>query len=81
MSDSEGLRSLDWLVRGMGDAACLQRVRQALAALPGVEAAGIDVRPGRVRLDYYAEALSAETIRARLRAGAPFTLRLPAAPG
>jgi hypothetical protein len=34
--------------------------------LPGVELERIEVQVGRVRLDYYAQALSAETIRARI---------------
>ena len=62
----EGLQSLDLPVAGMSCAACVQRVRQALAGLPGVELERIEVEIGRVRLDYYAEALSAETIRARI---------------
>ncbi len=66
MSYSEGLQSLDLPVSGMSCAACVQRVRQALASLPGVEQENIDVQVGRVRLDYYAEALSAESIRARI---------------
>jgi len=66
MSYSEGLQSLDLPVIGMSCAACVQRVRQALAGLPGVELERVEVQLGRVRLDYYAEALSAETIRARI---------------
>ena len=66
MSYSEGLQSLDLPVTGMSCAACVQRVRQALASLPGVELENLEVQVGRVRLDYYAEALSAGTIRARI---------------
>jgi copper chaperone CopZ len=62
----EGLQSLDLPVAGMGCAACVQRVRQALEGLPGVELERVEVKIGRVRLDYYAQALSAETIRARI---------------
>ncbi len=64
MSYSEGLQSLDLPVSGMICEACVQRVRQALASLPGVES--IEVQVGWVRLDYYAEALSADSIRARI---------------
>jgi copper chaperone CopZ len=64
MSCSEGLQSLDLPVSGMSCAACVQRVREALAGLPGVELENIEVQVGRVRLDYYAEALSAGSIRA-----------------
>ena len=66
MNSSEGLQSLDLQVAGMSCAACLQRVKQALAGLPGVELERVEVKIGRVRLEYYAEALSAETIRARI---------------
>jgi copper chaperone CopZ len=50
----------------MSCAACVRRVREALAGLPGVEPERIEAQLGRVRLDYYVEALSAETIRARI---------------
>jgi copper chaperone CopZ len=66
MSYSEGLQSLDLPVTGMRCEACVRRVRQALAGLPGVVQENIEVQVGRVRLGYYAEALSAETIRARI---------------
>jgi Cu+-exporting ATPase len=64
MDYSDGLRSLDLPVSGMSCAACVLRVRQALAGLPGVEPESIQVEVGRVRLGYYAEALGEETIRA-----------------
>jgi copper chaperone CopZ len=66
MSYAEGMKSLDLAVTGMRCAACVRRVRQALAGLPGVEPESIEVQVGRVRLDYYAEALSAERIRGRI---------------
>lgn len=66
MGYTEGLQSLELPVTGMSCAACVQRLRQALAGLSGVEPENIDVQVGRVRLDYYAEALSAESIRARI---------------
>ncbi len=68
MSYEEGLQSLDLPVTGMSCAACVQRVRQALESLAGVEPDNIEVEIGRVRLDYYAEALSADSIRARIEA-------------
>jgi copper chaperone CopZ len=71
----EGLQSLDLPVAGMIGPACVRRVRQALAGLPGVELERVEVKIGRVRLDYYAQALSAETIRAHIEAlgyGLPF---------
>jgi copper chaperone CopZ len=63
---SEGLQSLDLPVAGMSCATCVQRVRQALEGLPGVE--GLEVAIGRVRLQYYPEALSRDAIRARIEA-------------
>jgi len=62
----EGLQSLDLPVAGMSCAACVQRVRQALEGLPGVE--GTEVAIGRVRLQYYPEAVSRDAIRARIEA-------------
>ena len=62
----EGLQSLDLPVAGMSCATCVQRVRQALEGLPGVE--GLEVVIGRVRLQYYPEALSRDAIRARIEA-------------
>jgi cation transport ATPase len=53
MSYSEGLQSLDLPVTGMRCEACVRRVRQALAGLPGV-------------VQENTEALGAETIRARI---------------
>jgi len=66
MDFEEGLQSLDLPVTGISCETCVQRVRQALAGLPGVELERIKVEIGRVRLDYYAAAVSAETIRARI---------------
>ena len=62
----EELQSLDLPVAGMSCAACVQRVRQALEGLPGVE--GLEVAIGRVHLQYYPEALSRDAIRARIEA-------------
>ena len=66
MDPLAGLRSLELPVVGMSSAACSQQLIQALEGLPGVERA--EARNGRVRLEYYAEALSAEAIRARIEA-------------
>ena len=62
----EELQFLDLPVAGMSCATCVQRVRQALEGLPGVE--GLEVTIGRVHLQYYPEALSRDAIRARLEA-------------
>lgn len=62
----EGLQSLDLPVAGMSCATCVQRIRQALGGLPGVE--GLEVAIGRVRLQHYPEALSRDAIRARIEA-------------
>lgn len=61
---NEGLLSLDLPIAGMSCASCVQRLREALEALPGVE--GAEVAVGSVRLRYYPEALSRDTIRARI---------------
>jgi copper chaperone CopZ len=66
MELAEGLQSLDLPVAGMSCVACVQRVRRALESLPGVE--GAEVAIGKVRLQYYAEALSRDAIRARIEA-------------
>jgi Cd2+/Zn2+-exporting ATPase len=62
----EGLLSLDLPIAGMSCGACVQRLREALEALPGVE--GAEVAVGSVRLRYYPEALSGDAIRARIEA-------------
>jgi copper chaperone CopZ len=62
----DGLQSLDLPVAGMSCATCVQRLREALEALPGVE--GLEVAIGRVHLQYYPEALSRDAIRARIEA-------------
>ena len=66
MDPLAGLQSLDLPVVGMSCAACVQRVRQALDSLPGVE--GVEVATGWVRLQYYPEALGTDSIRARIEA-------------
>jgi Cu+-exporting ATPase len=66
MSHDQGLESLDLPVSGMSCTACVERVRQALAGLPGVEPESLEVRMGRVELEYYAEAVNAASIRARI---------------
>jgi Cu+-exporting ATPase len=66
VSYAEGLQSLELPVTGMSCTACVQRIRQALESLPGVEPDNVEI--GRVRLDYYTEALTAESIRARIEA-------------
>jgi copper chaperone CopZ len=58
----EGTQRLELAVDGMSCGACAERIRLALAALPGVE--GVEVEIGRVRLDYYPEAVGPQSLRA-----------------
>jgi cation transport ATPase len=67
MDNALGLESLDLPVSGMRCADCVERIRRALALLPGVEPDGLEVQVGRVRLHYYAQAISAASIRARIQ--------------
>ena len=61
-----GMQTIDLPVVGMSCASCVERIRQALTGLPGVERAEVEI--GRVSLDYYPEALSVDSIRARIEA-------------
>jgi len=62
--EQAGAQIIEIPVSGMSCASCVQRVRQALASLPGVE--GLEVEIGRVRLGYYPQALGVGAIRARI---------------
>jgi copper chaperone CopZ len=62
----EGLQTLELPVAGMSCSACLQKLREALEALPGAE--GVDIAMGWVRLRFYPGAVSEDAVRARVEA-------------
>ena len=74
-TELDGTQRIELPVAGMSCAACVQRVRQALEGLPGVERAQVEI--GRVRLDYFPEALGADTIRACIE-GLGYSVPVPA---
>ena len=66
MDESGAMQSLEVAVVGMHCENCVQRVRAALLEEPGIERA--EVALGRVTLEYYPEAVSADAVRAKIEA-------------
>jgi copper chaperone CopZ len=64
----EGMTTVDLDVSGMHCASCVERLKAAVSAIPGVEA--VDARIGGAHVEYWAEAVSrAQVVEAIEREG------------
>jgi copper chaperone CopZ len=66
MDQSGALQALEIPVSGMHCDRCLQRVRAALAEVPGIERSVVTL--GSVMLEYYPEAMSPDAVHAKIEA-------------
>ncbi len=71
----EGTQRIELAVAGMSCGSCVERVQKALAGLPGVER--VEVEIGRVRLDFYPEAVGPLSFRSSIES---LGYRVPSAP-
>ncbi len=66
MDETGAMQSTELAVMGMHCDGCVQRIRAALREEPGIESA--EVTLGRVLLSYYPEAISLDSVRAKITA-------------